>query len=124
MIRQPPISTRTDTLLPDTTLFRAYALARGTASAVVKNGKKTWFILASDYAFGKQLAKDTQDVVQANGGKVLGTVYHPLNTADFSSFLLQAQASGAQVIALANAGGDTVNAIKQAGEFGDRKGVV
>ncbi|NYT36012.1 ABC transporter substrate-binding protein [Allopusillimonas soli] len=98
--------------------YTTYALARGTASAVVKSGKKTWFILASDYAFGKQLAKDTQDVVQANGGEVLDTIYHPLNTADFSSFLLQAQSSGAQVIALANAGGDTINAIKQAGEFG------
>lgn len=98
--------------------YTTYALARGTASAVVKSGKKTWFVLASDYAFGKQLAKDTEDVVRANGGKVLGTVYHPLNTADFSSFLLQAQTSGAQVIALANAGGDTINAIKQAGEFG------
>lgn len=102
--------------------YTTYALARGTASAVVKNGEKNWFILASDYAFGKQLAKDTQEVVQANGGKVLGTIYHPLNTADFSSFLLQAQSSGAQVIALANAGGDTVNAIKQAGEFGIGKG--
>jgi branched-chain amino acid transport system substrate-binding protein len=98
--------------------YTTYALARGTASAVVKNGEKSWFILASDYAFGKQLANDTTQVVQANGGKVLGTIYHPLNTADFSSFLLQAQASGAQVIALANAGGDTINAIKQAGQFG------
>jgi branched-chain amino acid transport system substrate-binding protein len=83
-----------------------------------QDGAKSWFILASDYAFGKQLAADTQSVVQASGGKVLGTIYHPLNTADFSSFLLQAQSSGADVIALANAGGDTINAIKQAGEFG------
>lgn len=98
--------------------YTTYALARGTASAVVKTGKKSWFILASDYAFGKQLAADTQSVVQANGGRVVGTIYHPLNTSDFSSFLLQAQASGADVIALANAGGDTINAIKQAGEFG------
>ena len=98
--------------------YTTYALARGTASAVVKTGAKSWFILASDYAFGKQLAADTQSVVQASGGKVLGTIYHPLNTADFSSFLLQAQSSGADVIALANAGGDTINAIKQAGEFG------
>lgn len=91
--------------------YTTYALARGTASAVVKTGAKSWFILASDYAFGKQLAADTQSVVQASGGKVLGTIYHPLNTADFSSFLLQAQSSGADVIALANAGGDTINAI-------------
>ena len=98
--------------------YTTYALARGTASAVVKTGMKNWFILASDYAFGKQLAADTQSVVLANGGKVLGTIYHPLNTSDFSSFLLQAQSSGADVIALANAGGDTINAIKQAGEFG------
>lgn len=105
--------------------YTTYALARGTASAVVKTGKKKWFILASDYAFGKQLAHDTEEVVRANGGTVVNTIYHPLNTADFSSFLLQAQASGADVIALANAGGDTINAIKQAGEFaigqGDQK---
>lgn len=98
--------------------YTTYALARGTASAVVKSGQKDWFILASDYAFGRQLAEDTTRVVLAHGGKVLGTIYHPLNTSDFSSFLLQAQSSGAQVIALANAGGDTINAIKQAGEFG------
>ncbi|GAB2909478.1 ABC transporter substrate-binding protein [Paralcaligenes sp. KSB-10] len=98
--------------------YTTYALARGTASAVVKAGEKNWFILATDYAFGKQLAKDTSEVVTANGGHVLGTVYHPLNTADFSSFLLQAQSSNAQIIALANAGGDTINAIKQAAEFG------
>lgn len=102
--------------------YTTYALARGTASAVVKTGQKSWFILASDYAFGKQLAKDTSDVVKANGGKVLGTIYHPLNASDFSSFLLQAQSSKAQIIALANAGGDTINAIKQAAEFGIGKG--
>ncbi|TCT06981.1 amino acid/amide ABC transporter substrate-binding protein (HAAT family) [Paralcaligenes ureilyticus] len=102
--------------------YTTYALAHGTASAVVKTGGKNWFILGSDYAFGKQLAKDTSDVVTANGGHVLGTVYHPLNTSDFSSFLLQAQSSKAQIIALANAGGDTINAIKQASEFGIGKG--
>lgn len=98
--------------------YTTYALARGTAGAVVQAGHKDWFIIAADYAFGKQLAADTKDVVQANGGRVLGTVYHPLNTSDFSSFLLQAQSSGAEIIALANAGNDTINGIKQAREFG------
>jgi branched-chain amino acid transport system substrate-binding protein len=98
--------------------YDTYALAHGTASAVVQNGGKSWFILASDYAFGAQLAKDTSTVVQAEGGKVLGVVKHPLNLADFASFLLQAQSSGAQVIGIANAGNDTITAIKQAGEFG------
>jgi len=98
--------------------YDTYALAHGTASAVVQNGGKSWFILASDYAFGAQLAKDTSTVVQAEGGKVLGVVKHPLNLADFASFLLQAQASGAEVIGIANAGNDTITAIKQAGEFG------
>jgi branched-chain amino acid transport system substrate-binding protein len=98
--------------------YDTYALAHGTASAVVQNGGKSWFILASDYAFGAQLAKDTSTVVQGEGGKVLGVVKHPLNLADFASFLLQAQSSGAQVIGIANAGNDTITAIKQAGEFG------
>jgi branched-chain amino acid transport system substrate-binding protein len=98
--------------------YDTYALAHGTASAVVQNGGKSWFILASDYAFGAQLAKDTSTVVQAEGGKVLGVVKHPLNLADFASFLLQAQSSGAQVIGIAKAGNDTITAIKQAGEFG------
>ncbi len=98
--------------------YDTYAMAHGTASAVVEDGGKSWFILASDYAFGAQLAKDTSEVVLAEGGKVLGTVRHPLNVADFASFLLQAQSSGAQVIGIANAGNDTINAIKQAGEFG------
>ncbi|MGO4677844.1 ABC transporter substrate-binding protein [Bosea sp. 2YAB26] len=98
--------------------YDTYAVSRGTASAVVKAGGNTWFMLASDYAFGHQLQKDATDVVEANGGKVLGAVRHPLNNADFSSFLLRAQASGAKVIGIANAGNDTVNAIKQAGEFG------
>ena len=102
--------------------YTTYALARGTASAVVQQGKKDWFILASDYAFGQQLAKDTSEVVTAKGGNVLETVYHPLNTADFSSFILSAQASGSDILALANAGGDTINAIKQAAEFGVGQG--
>ncbi len=85
---------------------------------MVKSGGKTWFILAADYAFGQQLQKDTTDVVLAAGGKVVGAVRHPLNNADFSAYLVQAQASGAQVIGIANAGNDTVNAIKQAQEFG------
>jgi len=98
--------------------YDTYGVARGTASAVVKAGGTSWFMLASDYAFGHQLQKDATDVVEANGGKVVGAVRHPLNNADFSSFLLGAQASGAKVIGIANAGNDTVNAIKQAGEFG------
>ncbi len=97
--------------------YDTYAVSHGTASAVVKAGGTSWFMLASDYAFGHQLQKDATDVVQANGGKVVGAVRHPLNNADFSSFLLQAQSSGAKVIGLANAGNDTINAIKQAGEF-------
>jgi branched-chain amino acid transport system substrate-binding protein len=98
--------------------YDTYAMSRGTGSAVVKSGAKSWFMIASDYAFGAQLAKDTADVVTSEGGKVVGSVKHPLNLADFSSLLLQAQASRAEVIALANAGNDTINAIKQAGEFG------
>lgn len=85
---------------------------------MVAQGKKDWFFLTADYAFGQALEKDTTAVVEAAGGKVLGSVKHPFPGTDFSSFLLQAQASGAQVIGLANAGGDTVNAIKQAAEFG------
>src|SRR4029453_5141992 len=84
----------------------------------VKTGGDTWFFITADYAFGQALERDTTAVIKANGGKVLGKVRHPLNTADFSSFLLQAQSSGAKVIGLANAGGDTTNAIKQAAEFG------
>src|SRR5690606_1576057 len=83
-----------------------------------KEGKKKWFIIASDYAFGHSLQKDTTAVVQAGGGEVVGAVRHSINLMDFASYLLQAQASGAQVIGIANAGNDTVNAIKQAGEFG------
>ena len=93
-------------------------LANGTGKAVVKTGGDTWFFLTADYAFGQALERDTTKVIVANGGKVLGSVRHPLNTSDFSSFLLQAQASKAKIIGLANAGGDTVNAIKQGAEFG------
>src|SRR5262249_44004330 len=98
--------------------YNTVALANGTGSAVVKAGGDTWFFLTADYAFGHALERDTSRVVEANGGKVLGKVRAPLNTADFSSFLLQAQASKAKIIGLANAGGDTINSIKQAAEFG------
>ena len=98
--------------------FDTYSQAIGSARAILQEGGKEWFLLVADYAFGHQLQKDTTDVVEANGGKVLGAVRHPLNSGDFASYLLQAQASGAKVIGLANAGGDTTNAIKQAGEFG------
>jgi len=98
--------------------YDTVALARGTGSAVVKNGGKTWFFLTADYAFGHALERDTTAVVKANGGEVKGAVRAPLATADFSSFLLQAQASGAQILGLANAGGDTINSIKAANEFG------
>jgi branched-chain amino acid transport system substrate-binding protein len=98
--------------------YDTYALANGTGQAVVKQGGKTWFFLTADYAFGHSLEQDTSKVVIANGGKVLGSVRHPFPGTDFSSFLLKAQASGAQVIGLANAGTDTINSIKQAAEFG------
>jgi len=98
--------------------YDTVALANGTGGAVVKAGGDTWFFITADYAFGHALERDTARVVEANGGKVLGKVRAPLNTADFSSFLLQAQGSKAKIIGLANAGGDTINSIKQAGEFG------
>jgi branched-chain amino acid transport system substrate-binding protein len=98
--------------------YDTWALANGTGKEVVRAGGKTWFFLTADYEFGKQLEKDTRAVVEANGGKVLGSVLHPLNASDFSSFLLQAQASKANIIGLANAGGDTINSIKAASEFG------
>jgi branched-chain amino acid transport system substrate-binding protein len=98
--------------------YDTYALAHGTGGALVKQGGDTWFFLTADYAFGHALERDTSAVVTQAGGKVLGSVRAPLNTPDFSSFLLQAQASKAKVIGLANAGGDTVNSIKQASEFG------
>src|SRR5712691_7491450 len=98
--------------------YDTWALANGTGNAVVKNGGDTWFFLTADYAFGHSLEQQTEAVVLKNGGKVLGKVRHPFPSADFSSFLLQAQASKAKVIGLANAGADTTNAIKQAAEFG------
>ncbi|WDR06311.1 ABC transporter substrate-binding protein [Devosia rhodophyticola] len=98
--------------------YDTWALAHGTGSALVKEGFKKWFFLTADYAFGQALEKDTSAVVVENGGEVVGAVRHPFPGTDFSSYLLQAQASGADVIGLANAGGDTVNAIKQAAEFG------
>ena len=103
-------------------VYDTSALANGTGSAVVKAGGKNWFFLTADYAFGYALQRDVASVVTKNGGKVLGEVKHPINTNDFSSFLLQAQASKAQIIGLANAGGDTINSIKQAAEFGIVKG--
>ena len=99
-------------------MYDTVALANGTGAAVVKAGGDTWFFITADYAFGHALERDTSEVVKANGGKVLGAVKVPLNNADFSSFLLQAQASKAKIIGLANAGGDTINSIKQAAEFG------
>ena len=98
--------------------FDTHALAVGTGGALVKAGGDSWFFLTADYAFGYALEKDTSDIVTANGGKVLGSVRIPLNSSDFSSFLLQAQSSKAKVIGLANAGLDTANSIKQAAEFG------
>jgi len=102
--------------------YDTWALANGTGNAIVKTGGDTWFFITADYAFGHALERDTEAVVLKHGGKVLGKVRHPLNTADFSSFLLQAQSSKAKIIGLANAGGDTTNAIKQAAEFGIVKG--
>jgi branched-chain amino acid transport system substrate-binding protein len=98
--------------------YDTYALARGTGSAVMDQGGKRWFFLTVDYAFGKALQHDVTDAVRAKGGEVVGDVKHPLNTSDFSSFLLQAQASNADVVGLANAGADLINSIKQANEFG------
>jgi len=98
--------------------YDTYAVSHGTASAVVQAGGNSWFFLASDYAFGHQLQADATSVVNNAGGQVVGAIRHPLNTADFSSFLLQAQASKAKVIGIANAGNDTINAMKQANDFG------
>ncbi|HYI72184.1 MAG TPA: ABC transporter substrate-binding protein [Skermanella sp.] len=98
--------------------YDTVALANGTGKSVVAEGLKKWFFLTADYAFGYALEKDVSEVVKASGGEVVGSVRHPLNTSDFSSFLLQAQGSGAEVIGLANAGGDTTTSIKQAAEFG------
>lgn len=98
--------------------WNTYSVGSSTAKALVEQGAKKWFFITADYAFGHSLEKAVGDVVKASGGTVVGSVRHPLNTPDFSSYLLRAQASGADVIALANAGGDTINAVKQAGEFG------
>jgi branched-chain amino acid transport system substrate-binding protein len=102
--------------------YDTYALSHVTGSAIVKSGGKSWFFVGADYAFGHALERDTAAVVEAEGGKVLGAVYAPINTSDFSSFLLQAQASKAQIIGLANAGGDSTNSIKQGAEFGITQG--
>src|SRR5262250_255166 len=102
--------------------YDTWALANGTGNAIVKTGGDTWFFITADYAGGHALARDVEAVGLKHGGKVLGKVRHPLNTADFSSFLLQAQASKAKIVGLANAGGDTTNSIKQAAEFGIVKG--
>ncbi|HZF81252.1 MAG TPA: ABC transporter substrate-binding protein, partial [Rubrivivax sp.] len=101
--------------------YDTVALAKGTGNAVVKAGGKSWFFLQADYAFGAQLQADTAAVVKAAGGTIVGTVKHPLSASDFSSFLLQAQSSKAQILGLANAGGDTINTIKAANEFGITK---
>ena len=106
------------------TIHYAYdtvALAQVSGSQIVKNGGKSWYFLTADYAFGSSLEKDATDVVKANGGTVVGSVRHPLSASDFSSFLLQAQSSKAQILGLANAGGDTINSIKAAKEFGITK---
>ncbi len=123
-----PIGAATSALTNDQctpyTMHWAYdttALAKGTGAAVVKQGGKSWFFLTADYAFGHQLQADTTKVVEANGGKVVGSVRAPLSASDFSSFLLQAQGSKAQILGLANAGGDTINSIKAANEFGITK---
>src|SRR5436190_15563498 len=102
--------------------YDTWMLANGTGAAIVKTGGDSWFFLTADYAFGHALERDTEAVVLKGGGKVLGKVRHPLNAQDFSSFLLQAQASKAKIVGLANAGGDTINSIKQASEFGIVKG--
>src|SRR5437870_7560742 len=102
--------------------YDTWMLAHGTGSAIVQTGGKSWFFLTADYAFGHALERDTEEVVTKSGGKVLGKVRHPLNAQDFSSFLLQAQSSKAKIIGLANAGGDTTNAIKQGSEFGIVRG--
>ncbi len=101
--------------------YDTVALARGTGGAIVKQGGKSWYFLTADYAFGASLEKDTTEVIKANGGTVLGSAKHPLSASDFSSFLLQAQASKAQILGMANAGGDTINTVKAANEFGITK---
>jgi branched-chain amino acid transport system substrate-binding protein len=102
--------------------YDTYALSNVAGKAMVQRGEDTWFFITADYAFGMALERDAANVVKENGGKVIGDVRHPLNSSDFSSYVLQAQASKAKVVALANAGGDTTNALKQASEFGLMKG--
>lgn len=99
-------------------VYDTHALPVGTATAIVENGGENWYFITADYAFGQSLEKNTSDVVKANGGNVVGSVRHPLSTTDFSSYLIQAQTSGADVVALGNAGTDFTNAVRQAGEFG------
>ncbi len=99
-------------------VWNTYSMATGTAGAAVKQGYNKWFMLAADYAFGHALEKDATEVIKAAGGQIVGSVRHPLNTPDFASYLVRVQQAGANVVGLANAGGDTVNAIKQGGEFG------
>jgi branched-chain amino acid transport system substrate-binding protein len=99
-------------------IYDTYAMATGTGSAVLKEGGNSWYFLTADYAFGHALEGDTTSIIKTKGGKVLGSSRHPLNTTDFSSYLLQAQASGAKILGLANAGGDLINSVKQAKEFG------
>jgi branched-chain amino acid transport system substrate-binding protein len=103
-------------------VYDTYALSKGSARAITRAGGDSWFFLTADYAFGHSLERDATEAVKAAGGKVLGTVRHPLGASDFSSFLLQAQASKAKVVALANAGADTINAVKAASEFGITRG--
>lgn len=98
-------------------VYDTYALANGTANAVTKQGGKTWYFITADYVFGHALEKDASEIVVANGGKVVGRSRHPVNSSDFSSFMLSAQSSGAQVIALANAGGDTINSLRAVNDF-------
>jgi branched-chain amino acid transport system substrate-binding protein len=125
LLSGPGASTLTDELCSPNTVhftYDTYALAKVTASAVVAGGGKSWFFITADYAFGNQLEQDATRFIKASGGTVLGGVRHPTNTADFSSFALQAQNSKAEVVAFANAGQDTDNSIKQSGEFGLVKG--
>lgn len=125
LLSGPGASTLTDELCSPNTVhftYDTYALAKVTASAVVAGGGKSWFFITADYAFGNQLEQDATRFIKASGGSVLGGVRHPTNTADFSSFALQAQNSKAEVVAFANAGQDTDNSIKQSGEFGLVKG--
>ncbi|PZA14199.1 ABC transporter substrate-binding protein, partial [Parazoarcus communis] len=103
-------------------IYDTYALAQVTGSALVKAGNDSWYFITADYAFGHALERDVTAVVKAAGGKVVGSIRHPISSQDFSSYLLQAQGSKAKIIALANAGADTINTIKQAGEFGITKG--